>query len=180
MKRATLLVACLLLAAPVRGQEPAKPSPAQDPTIEETWTWLKGRLEQYGTTPEIKGFSQAIISVELKDCVLTIRKSSNFSPIRRKLTEEASIPLNTLDPNQVKVFGSDRDSPNAVVRLGAAGEKKNINLTGIKESAGQPPENYQQSSAYFALYIKDDDMAERIAKAFSHLITKCGGKADPF
>lgn len=100
-----------------------------------------------------------------------------------------TVPLNTLDPLSAKT--SKHPQEFYVIELSTAGLKNTITKSRVfdyrydsKGEFREPRENekgpFTVDQNMASLSFKDEESANRIAKALKHAIKLCGGKVDPF
>jgi hypothetical protein len=175
------------------GQRKPSAKAESKPSLTETTEWLKVKLNAYANIP----YRQKFKLVRFNRCSISwqVREGSYVSELVYKSLNEGqsgvgkafwedqqkefTFNFSTLDPSKISVFPSSPrlDPPAWEIAFETANNKKVITYRTIYDSS-RKPESYKTSIAWFK--VGDEEMAVRISKALQHLITKCGGKKEPF
>ncbi len=148
---------------------------AEEPTKDETIEFIAG----YTHKPEMQ-------SVEIEDCTLT-KTIGRHSTV----TYTWEVPVAKLDPTSIEI-NNDLQLITLYTRNGIAAVKFSRLVSKPEEYSRLGPraeeffrlesklEN-KESRAYIPISTwRKKPYPEKLAKALTHLITLCGGKADPF
>lgn len=172
---------CFLFVHPVSAAEISPlPAPAE-PTKEQTVDYILTRINDVklgGGTSTIRTSSKTVKLVvkhvqnaSIEDCLLTIRETRYENDVLM-LEKTMKVPLAQLNPASV---GADDRS----VYLASANDGAFVDQSvKTRQNAKIQPVDHQMTAempVYFAL-----GQGEKLARAFSHLITLCGGQKDLF
>lgn len=157
-----------------------------EPTKEATWEFIKSKLATTVTTDT----SEVQYSYALEDCTFIVRKKvytnpqASYAGGRRELfhEEESRVPLGAMDPSRCSGGGG-----HSGVGLYATADKEVVSVISsgrdspIGALRGEPWRRYSDRSyPYETLDAIGSRQAEQLARAFSHLIERCGGKKELF
>lgn len=156
-------------------------------SLQETTDWLKDKVSKHAgaylehtNNDTITGKSRVLYeAINFDKCTLSMKRrqevkgSAPLSP--DDMEAEIMVNLNDLDPASVKVSPRDKFWR---VELNTYNEKQMIEMRApaFKELVGDPLVKENSMVIYFG----NDEMAKRVARAFQHAITLCGGKVEPF
>lgn len=163
MKKTTILLTFILFSGFVNAQNNA--------TIEETVDFLKSKL-----TKEYGNFSLTV-SFDKTKCMLILKdKDTGDFP-----TEGTTyIPLGKIDPSMIEIFqpkGSDRIKLNIYM----INKEKLIKIVRTDKWVGENAVFYEDMKQFdFDLLSLQNDIPERVKKAFIHAHKLCGGKQEKF
>jgi uncharacterized protein YxeA len=148
------------------------------PSREESLSWIKKAMSSNGTfkTTEAKSDrtnEYRIESFSFSGCEVSWVYTMNAKRDNRTwyVTEEISFNLSDLHPDSVKSKNPDDDFKYAEVYLHTSGGLNtiNVNASGFRAEYSEP------KTSVVSINIDDPLTAERIAKAFKHVIKLCGG-----
>ena len=180
---------------PVQEQsEPEKLSSTQNSTptqtgessasLEETLSWLKKALEVGGHILNETILDKYVLK-DFNTCTVKLEVHSIQKDLDQALLMEFN--LGDLDPISMKIEALDPTSTslkmqekNNLLLKNNIGEKKIKTISVATEKGIEIHRGKPFLINEIKLYLKDQETATRIAKAFKHAITLCGGKVDPF
>jgi hypothetical protein len=173
------IVAWCFSASNVKSQNlPEKAPQVTGPSLTETLDWIKGQLEEY-VYLEPEPSSELIMvfrPISFGQCTLSW-KTELYAEDVYMIVSQYRVSLFDLNPSNVSV---SQDSGAWRVGLHTTSNKRLIRKSEAKSTRRPkrlgPPYNVQECY----IYAKDEGIAHRLAKAFEHAITICGGKQDPF
>ena len=196
----------LLMGRSVPAQESNPPAPTtnppaadEGPTIKETQDWLKEKLQysieytdSIGSQTNYKGMGATVskeqrrFTLEFKDvkfdgCTLTWTTSvKKFTVDEDGDSREGSDSydhtafLKDVDPASVRVVQHVAGEPGGGTKIKGVTTPDVWNLL----LTDKTPDEFEY--IYNVFMFKDREMAKRVAKAFQHAVTLCGGKVQPF
>lgn len=147
---------------------------AQKPSLTETLDWIKGKLnDEYPVALTLPSDGKVVVEnlelVRFDGCQIIWRTGLDGT-----VNTEWRVGLSALDPTKVKVreFGGIWR-----VYLYTYNSRRRVrqNLIG---KVGKVVPLGVRTDCFFD--FRSEEMAERVAKAFSHAIKLCGGRKEPF
>lgn len=163
-------------------------APAQESnaSLQESLDWLKGKLtENYrlGIWPSDYRNSKVRLfrfePVRFDGCTLVWREQMSYTENKRSelIKRQIEINLADFDRSNIKVIKESCHTGNCWrIRLVTYNSKPLVKEIYLPENKNES----NSSSTFIEFYASEQLMAQRIAKAFSHAITLCGGKKEPF
>jgi hypothetical protein len=181
----TVSVALLTLGThkTTTAQEPA--SQATVTSADETWTWIQDRITRFGRATKFDRDGKVIASktcqaVSRNGCELVLRDELVLPTYRQQI--EFTVPLDALDPSRVEAKQGGEPLPFWYVTLRTTGDARRVSMKVLSfdnsKAKGIVPGDSVEASV--SIPCADRETAERLAKAFVHFITLCGGKREPF
>ena len=174
-----LLFVALLLIAPAYAQENTAPS------LDESTKWISEKvLAMAGGKSEKDGSSFRLEYTEFKfdRCSLLFKTAFTGNKGLAKMMgimTETYLVLGDLDPEKITVLKVG--DAYQVKLLAANGQRKIVVKTETEIPAlPGPPTTQSESKAETLVVFNDAQMAERIAKAFTHAVTLCRKQKEPF
>jgi len=148
------------------------------PSLEETYEWLRGHLNQFVVIP-FNGTRSVQVETVAK-CQVTISDTwTSTDPKEPAHAWRVVIPLSDLDPDhhRLEPFGPV-DAPSGwFLHIGTRTGAEDI----VQCRLDDPKcEHYRAKWPEFDLPFKQRDVAERASKAFHHATLLCGGRAAAF
>lgn len=175
-------MAAFILLTPLSYQVAAQNG---SPTLEETLGWLRGKLSEsyragvflnpYAADERVFNFQP----VKFDGCTLVWRDDFAVSQRKRKevTTTQTEIQLSEFSPGSVTVSKEDcYASPCWRLDLETRNSKRVVKEGDVKGSSV----DYTIKESSVSFFFREEDLARRAGKAFSHAIELCGGKAEPF
>jgi hypothetical protein len=192
----SVLLICISSYVTIQGQQSKRATAKSKSSLNETMNWLRGKLSTYANVNGKQQFELITVGKcsftwritrrdYLQESMMSIalgedKNSSGIArPIWEKSKEEISINLSDFDPTKVSVLhhGFQPELPTWQVVLETFNERKKVSVVIIDEM-GKRAEPYYMSNSF--IKFSTEDIARRVAKAFSHAITLCGGEKEPF
>lgn len=152
---------------PATQTTPAPSSTSQDssPSLEETLNWIKDKLPREPKR-HYQSFTIKVDSVVFDGCSFTMNSSSET------LRFTNSVGLADLDPSNTKVTRTSDEY--YVVSVHTVEKKPRVRFTA--QGGGT---NEEEMINYVGFSFRDEEIANRVARAFAHAIKLCK-KKEPF
>jgi hypothetical protein len=156
----------------------ARDAAAAEPTHEETFAWLSGKLKQV-IQYEVGGkqVTRTIDPLIVEDCRLAFVDSQLLG---KKWTAKGfDLRLSDLDPEHVRL---ERWGDNAwAIFADTSNGRYVIDSFDMEPGSRElPPPEKRGHMATTWVFAPTEELAHRISRALGHAIKLCGGKKDPF
>lgn len=190
MKALLALIVVLCLQAQSLAQQ-SEQEKKPEPTLPETIKWLEENLPTKAVYSGKQGkfiLSVRVISAKLTGCVCELKVEEETSSVgsmtRVNTTSLYNIPFTALDLEKIKTNSKlDQQGFQPPATLLHLFTKDEANLIQYKSSlriVGRPSESSLFTNSV-TLYIGEEEMAKRFARAFAHAIKLCqANKKEPF
>lgn len=163
IKLISLLIFPSLLSVSLFGQNNA--------TIEETVDFLNSKLSKQIGTRSIT------VSIDKSKCQLII---IDYNKDDSQITEKAYIPLNKIDPSRIEVF-QPKGFERIKLDINILNDEKLIKYVQTYKSGVVKDTFYDHWHQFdFDMLALQNNIPERVKKAFIHAIKLCGGKQEKF
>jgi hypothetical protein len=163
-------------------------------TLTETLDWLREFVLAEGVVANDDGTRGFTHRLENEVCRVTLRRHTSAAPRITRTQQYLSqqFDLKDIDPTRVVVdvhfrpggWGGSDGSPTNLVRLRTLNERPLITALRRITDPSLPNDWIDSASPdetrRVDILLRTSDAAERVARAFRHAVTLCGGKASPF
>lgn len=170
MNKKTFYVVVLVMLSTLLTEGPKVLSQEKSPSKEETLRWLEKTISDYGSFQNDSGsFRTVIESTNFDGCNISWRETltTKYDGSEKTYKGETIIPLGDLDPSKLEVESYDDKMymmHKWFVVLHTSNDRASIQAT----VNGEKRKNKKTT-----IEFKDESIARRVAKAFTHAIKLC-------